>query len=253
MNLGGHGPEPPVGAGVPQKSPDIETQTLKCSLELHLAQGVASLKNNTSIKLGTGALAKVSCFSRGLILSSLHCFVLRDEVSPSIGLELSWGLFGFLLWWISKILFLLWEKEVTDPQRKSRWSEKCHFSSGYLQAEERVLSWAHLLPGRAEETKCFKMQVEHLLLLKKKKMQGTCSFTSLSFPRWRHCRALEAELLWGLCLQCGGEPRTHTGCSAARTAGPFPRYAVTCWLIPGLPCEPGVVKRIFKVLKDAVS
>ena len=124
----------------------------------------------------------------------------------------------------------------------------------YLWAQERVLSRAHLLPGRAQETKCFKMQVEHLLLLKKKKkMQGTCSFTSLSFPRWRHCRALEAELLWGLCLQCGGQPRTHTGHSAARTAGPFPRYAVTCWPIPGLPCEPGVVKRIFKVLKDAVS
>ena len=76
-------------AGVPQKPPDIETQTLKCSLELHLAQGVASLKNNTSIELRTGALAKVSCFSRGSILSSLCYFALRDEVSPSVGLELS--------------------------------------------------------------------------------------------------------------------------------------------------------------------
>lgn len=82
---------------MPQKPPDIETQTLKSSLELHLTQGVASLKKNihkkkitfTSVELGTGALAKVSCFSRGLILSSLRSFVLRDEVSPSVGLELS--------------------------------------------------------------------------------------------------------------------------------------------------------------------
>lgn len=89
-----------------------------------------------SVELGTGALAKVSCFSRGLILSSLCRFVLRDEVSPSVGLELSWE-FGFLFWWISKILFLLWEKkEATDPQRKSRWPEKCHFSSGSLWAQE---------------------------------------------------------------------------------------------------------------------
>lgn len=74
---------------MPQKPPDIETQTLKCRLELRLTQGVASLKNDTSIELGTGALAKVSCFSRGLILPLLHCFVLRDEVPPSVGLELS--------------------------------------------------------------------------------------------------------------------------------------------------------------------
>lgn len=162
--------------------------------------------------------------------SFICSFCLKDEVSPIVGLALFWGLFVSLLWLVSRIFFADLYAVKKDNRSPEEW---------YLRWETFLL--ISELGGRSPS------QARVFLEGQRGWAAQRCGNLLFCFCPLSMLDTAEAKRLSCLvALDC------HTGQSPepAQPTVPF-QGAVTCWLIPGFPCEPGVKKRIYEVGKGA--